>query len=158
MSRLIFGQAVMCRRCKGSGQETPKTVCPKCKGSGIGEVEPVNAPPPQPSVRPTPVPEPTGFARGMADSQLSADAHWTALDRLALVRAIENLAALGEDFTTDDVWAAMPPDFPVSKGIGAVINSQVRRGILRNTGRTRLSTREGEHGKGQRLTIWRGVD
>ena len=73
-----------------------------------------------------------------------------------VTKAIEKLAQRGEPFTADDVWAELPADFPVNKGIASVLNTRVRAGIIINTGRTVISQRTGEHGHAQRLTVWVG--
>lgn len=84
-----------------------------------------------------------------------AAARWTSEELAAVDKAIRDVAAEGEPFTTDDVWRKLGPGFPVTKGIAGRLLAAVGAGVIVNTGLTDRSTRQDAHGHGQRLTVWR---
>jgi len=100
--------------------------------------------------------EPTPFERGMAGSEKAAR-KWTDDQVQQVDQAIRDCAKFCPEFTTDDVWARLPKEFPVTKGIGSRLNSFARKGLIRATDRTRISKRDNKHGHGQRLTIWQSL-
>ena len=97
---------------------------------------------------------PTPVERGTAGSE-AAGSKWTKAEKQAIDSAIGILAAAEIPFTSDEVWA-LAPGVPVSKGIGARLRLAARRGLIRNTGEHRTSTRGGKHDHAQTLTIWIG--
>lgn len=94
------------------------------------------------------------FEIGMERSQEAADAGWTPIEIIQVDRTICAIADRMDNFTADDVWEALGPDFPVTKGLAARLVSAQRRGLIASTDRTRKSTRGGAHDHGQRLTVW----
>lgn len=99
----------------------------------------------------------TPFAAGMAGSN-AAGAKWSDDERDAVDRAIRRAAASCRTFTADDVWAELPRDFPVTKGLAGRLVAAANAGAIRRTGDTVVSERTGAHGHGQRLGVWRRVD
>jgi hypothetical protein len=100
---------------------------------------------------------PSGFQKGMTESARSAEAKWTP-DQIAQVdRAIELCHHFQPEFTADDIWARLPKDFPVTKGLASRLNVAARKGLIQATDRTRKASRGGDHDHGQRLTIWRSL-
>lgn len=107
----------------------------------------------------------TGFDKGMAGSARAA-AKWTDEEVTQVDDAIANvcnrLLAQGSEweddevgaFTADDVWAELGPEFLVTKGLSGRLIAAANRGMIRSTGTTIISGRDGEHGHGQRLTLW----
>lgn len=98
----------------------------------------------------------TPFDRGMAASAASAR-RWTDEQVLQVDAAIIACRKFQAEFTADDIWARLPKDFPVTKGLAARLNAAANRGLIVATDRTRKSTRTDTHGHGQRLTIWRSL-
>ncbi len=101
----------------------------------------------------------TGFDRGMEGSARAA-AKWTddevkAVDDaiLAVARRKDEAKGWG-DFTADDIWTELGDGFLVTKGLSGRLVAAANRGVIYNTDRTVLSTREGEHGHSQKLTVW----
>lgn len=99
---------------------------------------------------------PTPFDRGMAGSA-RASRRWTLEELDAVDRAIEQVARRLELFTSDDVWAELGAEFPVTKGLASRLNRARRLGTITNTGETRIARRGGDHDKGQRLSLWRSL-
>ena len=99
-----------------------------------------------------PIQEP--FELGMERSQDAADAGWTPIQIAEVDRIICAIADQLHSFTADDIWEALGPTFPVTKGLAARLVSAQRRGLIASTDRTRKSTRGGAHDHGQRLTVW----
>lgn len=97
-----------------------------------------------------------GFAAGMAGSAAAAT-RWTVDELAAVDRAILRAAAERGRFTADDVWAELPTDFPVTKGLGGRLVAAANRGAIVRTLETITSAREGAHGHGQRLAVWQRV-
>lgn len=99
---------------------------------------------------------PEGFAAGMAGSAAAAG-RWDEWQLSAVDRAIIRAAASLGRFTADDVWAELPADFPVTKGLGARLVAAANRGVIVRTVDTVTSRRDGRHGHGQRLAVWQRV-
>jgi hypothetical protein len=99
------------------------------------------------------VPAPTGFAKGLAESQRAAR-RWDEREKRLVLDAIIAVAKREDEFTTDAIWAELNGTVPVTKGMTAMLRIADRQGILLSTGKTTSSTRGGEHDHGQRLTIW----
>lgn len=100
------------------------------------------------------------FARGMEGSARAA-AKWTAEELAQVDAAIVSVAArartsrpMRPEFTADDVWLELGDEFLVTKGLAGRLIAASNRGVCHNAGRTVLSERDGEHGHGQRLTVW----
>lgn len=111
----------------------------------------------QPSLFETPPEsEPTPFERGMIESAKAAR-KWTDHETDQVDWAIQDCAYFTPEFTADDIWKRLPDDFPVTKGLAARLNKAANAGMIRATDRTRKSTRTGEHGHGQRLTVWESL-
>jgi hypothetical protein len=83
-----------------------------------------------------------------------AAARWTPEELADVDHAIATVAERGVPFTTDDVWNTLPAGFPVTKGIAGRLISAANAGVIRNTGDTVISIRQGAHGHRQRLTVW----
>lgn len=99
----------------------------------------------------------SGFAAGVAGSALAAT-KWDEDQAAAVDRAILRAAlTYPAGFTADDVWAELPANFPVTKGLASRLMAQARRGAIVRTLRTVTSKREGTHGRGQRLAVWQRV-
>lgn len=96
---------------------------------------------------------PTPFEKGMAESAKSAR-KWTPEQVKQVDEAILACRMFQPEFTADDIWARLPQDFPVTKGLASRLNSMAKRGLIMASDRTRKSTRSNEHGHGQRLTVW----
>lgn len=94
----------------------------------------------------------TPFERGMAGSERAAR-RWTAAEKELFVAVITRWPR-GSEFTMDDIWAKLPPDFPITKGAAALLNGLARLGLIKNTGEVTISQRTDAHGHGQRLSIW----
>jgi hypothetical protein len=80
---------------------------------------------------------------------------WSILARLA----IDQLAATGADFTSEDVVALVglprgKPGTNRNNAVGAAFSGAARRGVIREVGRTNAS-RPALHAR--RLTVWRGT-
>lgn len=102
---------------------------------------------------PTPPPVPTGPER--RDDALLAVETGSPLSWLIQARrVIRELAATGEPFTSDDVWARLdhPPE---PRALGAAIRTLAIQGEIRTTGRTRPSTRPECHARP--VAIWVGT-
>ena len=99
---------------------------------------------------------PTPFERGMEGSAKAA-LKWTPEQMTMVDEAIKKCHYFQPEFTADDIWFRLPKDFPVTKGLAARLNYAANRGLIMATDRTRKSTRDNEHGHGQRLTIWRSL-
>lgn len=97
---------------------------------------------------------PDPFARAMNESQRSADARWSDAQQAQVDAAIHKAASSRELFTADQVWALLPADFPVTKGLAARLTAAARRGLIRNSGQTATANRGGRHDHAQRLTVW----
>jgi hypothetical protein len=95
----------------------------------------------------------TGFALGMEKSA-NAATKWTAEQMLQVDTAIIVASRRFDDFTSEEVWLALPAGFPVTKGMAARLNRAARRGLIVSTGETRRAQRGGRHDHGQRLTVW----
>lgn len=107
-------------------------------------------------VEPPPAP-PGRLEAGLAASDASGSAGWSEEELAAVKRAILAVADRLDEFTADDVWRELGSDFPVTKGIAGRLNAAARAGVIEATGRVAVSQREGEHGHGQRLGIWRSL-
>jgi hypothetical protein len=104
---------------------------------------------------PPPPAEP--FARGIDASEMVAETRWTMFERWQVDRAIEKVASMRERFTTDAVWHVLGPDFPVTKGMTGRLMAAKGQGMIVPTGEVVFSQRTGEHGHGQRLSVWRSL-
>jgi len=104
-----------------------------------------------------PPPAPDGaLERGLEGSDLAAR-RWTPLELVQVTFAIRRCVAELDEFTADDVWAALPAGFPVTKGLAGRLMAARYEGRIESTGRVAISQREGEHGHGQRLAVWRSI-
>lgn len=92
---------------------------------------------------------------GLAASDTSGSAGWSEEELAAVKSAILACADRLDEFTADDVWMELPFGFPVTKGLAGRLNAAAKAGVIEATGRVAISQREGEHGHGQRLGIWR---
>lgn len=101
-----------------------------------------------------PPPPPDRFEAGMEASEESAR-RWTDDEAADVDEAIERAARELELFTADDVWKRLPEDFPVTKGLAARLLVAVRGDLIEASGSVVASQRKGEHGHGQKLTLWR---
>lgn len=86
-----------------------------------------------------------------------AAAKWTEAEVAAVDKAIVDVASRTRELTADDIWAELGDGFLVTKGLAARLVSASFAGVIINGGRTTTSTRTGDHGKGQRLTVWRSL-
>lgn len=68
-------------------------------------------------------------------------------------QVVAELAATGEPFTTDDVWARLPQP-PEPRALGAVMQAAADRGAIAPTGRTVRSRRTACHARP--LCEWAG--
>jgi len=96
----------------------------------------------------------TPFEVGMMKSAESAR-KWTEAEVKAVDEAIAKCCYFQPEFTADDIWARLPKDFYVTKGLASRLNAAAHRGLIETTDRTQRSKRDNSHGHGQRLTIWR---
>lgn len=65
--------------------------------------------------------------------------------------AVRQLADQGQEFTTDEVWARVPPP-PEPRAIGVVMRWAAESGLVVNTKRHRSSRRPGCHARP--VTVW----
>lgn len=97
-----------------------------------------------------------------------AGAKWTDEEQAQVDRAIRTVAAkvlrtpagntaVDGTFTADNVWRELGPEFPVTKGLTGRLIAAAGKGIIRNTGRTTIADRGGDHDHGQRLTVWEAI-
>lgn len=96
------------------------------------------------------------------EGTLRAAAKWTPDEVKKVDEAIRLVAdewrlATPPEFTADDVWDELGAGFPVTKGLTGRLIAARNAGLIASTGRTIISTRQGEHGHGQRLTVWRAL-
>lgn len=98
-------------------------------------------------------PATTGIQKGFAESERAAT-RWSAAQKALVMDAIIAVAEGNDEFTTDAIWKQLDGNVPVTKGMTAMLQNAVRKGILDSTGKTEISNRGGEHDHGQRLTVW----
>lgn len=80
----------------------------------------------------------------------AAPSDWVGLARLV----IRGLAATGDDFTTDELWARLPSP-PEPRAMGGIVRWAVNAGLIEATGRARPSVRPECHGRP--VTIWKST-
>ena len=80
----------------------------------------------------------------------AADPEWMDAAHSAAMQLVNTR----HEFTTDDVWALIPPGMstPEPRAMGAVMRALARSGFVRNSQRTARSTRPECHRRP--LTIW----
>lgn len=83
---------------------------------------------------------------------------WTALEKEMVREAIRRCAWEYIRFTTDQVWAELPKDFLVTKGMTAMLNALARLEVIENTGIKTFARRGGIHDHAQTLNIWRSLN
>lgn len=96
------------------------------------------------------------YEQGMIGSARSAH-KWTDEEVELVDRAIEAIACRYSEFSADDIWEALPPGFPVTKGLAGRLNKAVHAGIIGPTGRVVFAQRGGAHDHRQRLAVWRSL-
>lgn len=94
---------------------------------------------------------------GIAASDLAAAYRWTPDELRAVDRAIEICAQGYDRFTADHIWRLLGDDFPVTKGLAGRLMAARNRRLIVGTGEIAFSQREGAHGHGQRLAIWKSL-
>ena len=99
---------------------------------------------------------PGAFDRGMEGSELAAG-KWTPAQQAAVSKAIWQVAADLYEFTADNIWEILGPDFPVTKGLAGRLNAARHAGLIEPTGQVVMSQRDGAHGHSQRLAVWRAI-
>lgn len=97
-----------------------------------------------------------GFAAGMQASEQAAD-KWTPEQKQTVWTAIRTVAKTRYEFTADEIWQELDNAVPVTKGLAALLNRAVAKGILMNTRQKVVSSRKGEHGHAQTLSVWRSL-
>ncbi len=108
--------------------------------------------------RMVPPPAPPGrAAAGLAASDAAGRAGWSEAELAEVKRAILAVADRLDEFTVDDVYLELGPGFPVTKGIAGRLQAARNAGVIEATGSVAFSQREGEHGHGQRIGIWRSL-
>jgi hypothetical protein len=105
----------------------------------------------------------SGFEAGMEASERAAE-RWTAEEKAKVVAAVVKVCedhayrADGlpghDEFTADDIWDELAGEVPVTKALASVLNAASKRGLCDTTGKTTISRRQGQHGHGQRLSVW----
>lgn len=101
----------------------------------------------------SPVPARTG--REARDDALHAVEAGAPLSWIIQARAvIRELAATGQEWTSDDVWARLPHP-PEPRALGAAIRGEAATGLIVGTGRTRPSTRPDCHARP--VAVWVGA-
>lgn len=96
------------------------------------------------------------FAAAVEASEVAAD-RWSEPQKQAVLAAIRTVAEREPMFTTDAVWAELGPDFPVTKGMTAMLQRAKKDGVITSTDQTVISRRGGEHDHAQRLTVWQSL-
>lgn len=98
----------------------------------------------------------SGFQRGVDASQLAADSKWTDREREEVFVAIQRVARQRPRLTTQHVWEALGPSFPVTKGMTAVMLRAKRAGLITQDRDAPPAYRDGggPHDHAQRLTWW----
>jgi hypothetical protein len=104
-----------------------------------------------------PPPPPNGTIDAGMEGSASSGRKWTMVEQLEVDRAIERVASRMAEFTADDVWRELGPDFYVTKGLAGRLMAARGQGLIRSTDRVTFSQRVGEHGHGQRLAVWLGM-
>jgi hypothetical protein len=94
-----------------------------------------------------------GIAKGFAESERAAG-RWDEDQKRLVMDAIRVVARSNDEFTTDAIWEQLAGTVPVTKGMTAMLRRASKEGILDSTGKTKISSRGGEHDHGQRLTVW----
>ena len=98
---------------------------------------------------------PGSYEKGMEGSEL-ASRKWTPLEVVMVDQAIERLAVTRQTFTSDDIWAALPAGFPITKGLAGRLNRARHRGLIEPTGET-VRPQRTRSNHGQRLAVWRSL-
>ncbi len=117
----------------------------------IDEIKQLHAALERPTGPAPPVAE--GYAAALKGSGLAAQ-KWSAEERAMVRLAIRGIALNQPTFTADDVWDTLPKDFPVTKGLTAVLQEAARLKWIASTEETVITGRGGEHDHAQRLTVW----
>lgn len=99
------------------------------------------------------LPEPSGVDEAMRRVVAHAPEPWTA----AAERAVKEVAMAMPYLTTDEVWAAMPPDRSTheNRAMGPIMTRAGRQGLIRATDEHRDSTRPEAHARPVR--IWKSL-
>jgi hypothetical protein len=103
-----------------------------------------------------PPPPPAGTIDAGMEGSAEGGRKWTMVEQLEVDHAIARVAERKAEFTADDVWSYLGPDFPVTKGLAGRLMAARGRGEIQSTDRVTFSQRTGEHGHGQRLAVWLG--
>ena len=99
-------------------------------------------------------PQPSPFNKAMEISTRVGNCKWTGEQQRQVDSAILTVSERKTVFTSDDIWAELGPQFPVTKGLAGRLNAAVKRKIIVNTGHVTTAKRGGLHDHAQRLTIW----
>lgn len=88
---------------------------------------------------------------GMARVDALVEHGW----RTRFDRSVRMFAAVGEDFTADDIIEQVGMPLGNPNAIGARMNALARAGVIVATGRTAKAKRPESHAR--RQTVWRGA-
>ena len=99
---------------------------------------------------------PANLARGIEGSERAAR-KWNEAERALVEAVVVKLCRTRWTFTASDVWDALGPAFPVTKGLTAVLIHAQRQGWCVATSRTVRCGRGGPHDHAQRLTVWQSL-
>lgn len=93
---------------------------------------------------------------GLEGSERAAGS-WTPAQRLLVEAAITEVIEHRAEFTADDVWAVLGPDFPKTAGMAAMLTKASKKNLITATDRYADSRRtdRADHDNGRRLRIWR---
>jgi hypothetical protein len=82
---------------------------------------------------------------------------WSPAQRLVVESVISEVAEQQTEFTTDDIWAALPPGIPKTKGLAGMLIAASKKKLITATDRYADSRRtdRADHDHGRRLRIWR---
>ena len=95
----------------------------------------------------------SGFAAGMEASSRAAG-KWSEEEKQKVWDAIITVTRKYDEFTSDHIWDELNGAVPVTKGLASQLNKADHRQLIGNTGKKVVSTRKGEHGHAQTLSVW----
>jgi hypothetical protein len=91
-----------------------------------------------------------------AEGSERASRSWTDTERKLVELAIAEVADQVDEFSTDEVWAALGDSVPMTAGMAAMLRAATAQGVIEPTDRYTDSRRDrADHDGGRRLRVWR---